>query len=85
MFETADAWCATASPASSRSSSGFPDEPDESVEATLAVIQRLRRMSPAFEVSVYFYQPYPGSPIADLVWGRGYRKPRTPRRVAAFD
>ena len=64
---------------------GFPDEPDESVEATLAVIKRLRRMSPDFEVSVYFYQPYPGSPIADLVWRRGYPKPRTLDEWATFD
>jgi len=64
---------------------GFPDEPDESIEATLAVIKRLRRMSPDFEVSVYFYQPYPGSPIADLVWQRGYPKPRTLAEWASFD
>ena len=64
---------------------GFPDEPDESVEATLSVIKRLRRMSPDFEVSVYFYQPYPGSPIADLVWRRGYPKPRTLDEWATFD
>jgi len=64
---------------------GFPDETDESVEATMSVIERLRRMSPEFEVSVYFYQPYPGSPIADLVWERGYRKPETLSEWAAFD
>ncbi|MDP8999488.1 MAG: B12-binding domain-containing radical SAM protein [Myxococcota bacterium] len=64
---------------------GFPDESDESVEATLSVIRRLRRMSADFEVSVYFYQPYPGSPIADLVWQRGYRKPQTLSDWADFD
>ena len=64
---------------------GFPDESDESVEATLSVIQRLRRMSPDFEVSVYFYQPYPGSPIADMVWERGYHRPQTLTDWADFD
>ncbi|MDP9152078.1 MAG: B12-binding domain-containing radical SAM protein, partial [Myxococcota bacterium] len=64
---------------------GFPDETDESVEATLSVIQRLRRMSPDFEVSVYFYQPYPGSPIADMVWERGYHRPQTLSEWADFD
>lgn len=64
---------------------GFPDETDESVEATLDVIQRLRRMSDDFEVSVYFYQPYPGSPIADLAWERGYRKPTRLEDWADFD
>jgi anaerobic magnesium-protoporphyrin IX monomethyl ester cyclase len=64
---------------------GFPDETDESVEATLSVIERLRRMSPDFEVSVYFYQPYPGSPIADLAWKRGYRRPSRLSDWADFD
>jgi radical SAM superfamily enzyme YgiQ (UPF0313 family) len=64
---------------------GFPDETDESVEATLSVIQRLRRMSPEFDVSVYFYQPYPGSPIADLVWERGHAKPNGLEAWSRFD
>jgi radical SAM superfamily enzyme YgiQ (UPF0313 family) len=64
---------------------GFPDESDESVEASLAVAQRLRQMSPDFEVSMYFYQPYPGSPIADMVWQRGYRKPQSLSDWAEFD
>jgi anaerobic magnesium-protoporphyrin IX monomethyl ester cyclase len=64
---------------------GFPDETEESVEATLAVIGRLRRMSPDFEVSVYFYQPYPGSPIAEQLWQRGHPRPRTLEEWADFD
>jgi anaerobic magnesium-protoporphyrin IX monomethyl ester cyclase len=64
---------------------GFPDESDASVEATLTVIERLRRMSPDFEVSVYFYQPYPGSPIADIAWKRGYRRPSRLSDWADFD
>jgi anaerobic magnesium-protoporphyrin IX monomethyl ester cyclase len=64
---------------------GFPDETDESVEATLAVIQKLRRMSPDFVVSVYFYQPYPGSPIAELAWQRGQQKPARLSDWADFD
>jgi radical SAM superfamily enzyme YgiQ (UPF0313 family) len=64
---------------------GFPDETDESVEASLAVAQRLRQMSPDFEVSMYFYQPYPGSPIADMAWERGYRRPESLSEWAEFD
>jgi radical SAM superfamily enzyme YgiQ (UPF0313 family) len=64
---------------------GFPGETDQSVEETLSVIQRLRRMSPDFDVSVYFYQPYPGSPIADQVWKGGYRKPQGLLEWADFD
>jgi anaerobic magnesium-protoporphyrin IX monomethyl ester cyclase len=64
---------------------GFPDESDASVEASFSVIHALRRMSPDFEVSVYFYQPYPGSPIADAVWERGYKKPVRLSEWADFD
>jgi hypothetical protein len=42
-------------------------------------------MSPTFEAVVYFYQPYPGSPIADLAWRRGYRQPDSLESWAAFD
>jgi anaerobic magnesium-protoporphyrin IX monomethyl ester cyclase len=64
---------------------GFPEETEESVEATLSVIRRLRRMSPEFEVSIYFYQPYPGSPIAEALWQSGYPRPRTLEEWADFD
>jgi len=64
---------------------GFPDEPPESVAETMTVIKRLRAMSPKFEVVVYFYQPYPGSPIAELAWRRGYRQPASLTDWAAFD
>lgn len=64
---------------------GFPDETPESVAATLKVIKHLRAMSPKFEIVIYFYQPYPGSPLADLAWARGYPKPSTLQEWAAFD
>jgi anaerobic magnesium-protoporphyrin IX monomethyl ester cyclase len=64
---------------------GFPDEPPESVTATMDVIKRLRSMSPSFEAVVYFYQPYPGSPIAELAWQRGYTQPDSLEAWADFD
>lgn len=64
---------------------GFPDEDAESVEATLSVVKRLRRMSPHFQTPIYFYQPYPGSPIAELAWQRGVRRPRSLEEWAGFD
>jgi anaerobic magnesium-protoporphyrin IX monomethyl ester cyclase len=64
---------------------GFPDEPPESVTETMTVIKRLRAMSPTFEAVVYFYQPYPGSRIADLAWQRGYPRPESLEEWAAFD
>ena len=64
---------------------GFPDETDESVEASMQVLRRLRAMSPKFDAVVYFYQPYPGSPIADLAWQRGYPRPASLEAWAEFD
>jgi hypothetical protein len=64
---------------------GFPDEPEETVAETMAVLKRLRAMSPSFDAVVYFYQPYPGSPIADLAWQRGYPQPESLEAWAEFD
>jgi radical SAM superfamily enzyme YgiQ (UPF0313 family) len=46
---------------------GFPGETDSEVEETLALIKTLRAMSPRFETPVFYYKPYPGSPLADEV------------------
>ena len=64
---------------------GFPDEPEESVVETMNVLKELRAMSPLFDAVVYFYQPYPGSPIADLAWQRGYPQPASLEAWADFD
>lgn len=64
---------------------GFPDEPDDTVAETMAVLKQLRAMSPHFDAVVYFYQPYPGSPIADLAWQRGYPQPASLEAWAEFD
>lgn len=64
---------------------GFPDEPEESVSATLQVAKQLRAMSPKFKTQIFFYQPYPGSPIADTVKAKGYPLPQTLEEWADFD
>jgi anaerobic magnesium-protoporphyrin IX monomethyl ester cyclase len=46
---------------------GFPGESDESVMATLAAAKRLRAYGPTFQVAMFYYRPYPGTPIADAV------------------
>lgn len=64
---------------------GFPDEPEESVWATLRLAKKLRAMSPNFKTQIFFYQPYPGSPISDLVKDKGYPLPKTLAEWADFD
>lgn len=64
---------------------GFPEESDESIDETFRVAKKLRRMSPDFETVIFFYQPYPGSPIADLVKEKQYPMPQTLKEWADFD
>ena len=64
---------------------GFPGETDDSVEASLALAARLRSISPLFETPVFYYQPYPGSRIAQDVVRAGYQLPRTLEAWADFD
>lgn len=64
---------------------GFPGESDASVRATLDLAKRLRRMSPEFEVPVFYFKPYPGSAITERVVADGYALPATLEEWAEFD
>jgi radical SAM superfamily enzyme YgiQ (UPF0313 family) len=64
---------------------GFPDEPEESVTATIQLVKRLRKMSPRFETAIFFYQPYPGSPIFDEMRAKGFALPMSVQDWATFD
>lgn len=64
---------------------GFPDEPTESIEATLQLLKRVRALSPRFDTPVFYYRPYPGTPIADRSRARGEGGPCTLEEWAEFD
>lgn len=64
---------------------GFPSESEASVQATLDLVKRLRAMSPQFETPIFYYQPYPGSRIADEVVRSGYELPTSLEAWADFD
>ena len=64
---------------------GFPDEPEESVLASLAVAAELRRMSPSFRVSIFAYQPYPGSALVDELAAAGAELPTSLDDWSSFD
>jgi anaerobic magnesium-protoporphyrin IX monomethyl ester cyclase len=64
---------------------GFPGESDASVKATLAMVKRLRAMSPTFETPMFYFKPYPGSRITQDVVRNGYKLPETLEGWAEFD
>jgi radical SAM superfamily enzyme YgiQ (UPF0313 family) len=64
---------------------GFPGENATSVQATLDLVKRLRAMSTQFETPIFYYQPYPGSRIADEVVRNGYQAPTSLDAWADFD
>ncbi len=64
---------------------GFPGETDASVRATMAMIKKLRAMSPQFETPVFYYKPYPGSLITEAVVRDGYQLPASLEEWADFD
>lgn len=64
---------------------GFPDEPPESVRQTIAAAQKLRAMSPDFELALFYFKPYPGNPIAYKLQQQGYQFPNTLQEWANFD
>jgi anaerobic magnesium-protoporphyrin IX monomethyl ester cyclase len=64
---------------------GFPDEPPDSIAATLNVAKTLRAMGPDFQVALFYYRPYPGTPITDDLARRGHRLPRSLREWAAME
>jgi radical SAM superfamily enzyme YgiQ (UPF0313 family) len=64
---------------------GFPGESESSVEASLGLAQKLRALSPSFETPIFYYKPYPGSPIAAEVVRLGYALPATLEEWIGFE
>lgn len=64
---------------------GFPDESDESVQASLDMVKRLRAMSPRFHTPIFYFRPYPGSPITQAAVKAGYQLPTTLAAWSDFD
>jgi anaerobic magnesium-protoporphyrin IX monomethyl ester cyclase len=64
---------------------GFPDEPPESIAATLGVAKRLRAIGPDFQIALFYYRPYPGTPITSALARSGHRLPRSLDEWAAIE
>ena len=63
----------------------FPGETDESIKESLEVARRLRAMSPLFTTPIYYFKPYPGTPLTDEAEKLGYVPPRTLAEWADWD
>jgi radical SAM superfamily enzyme YgiQ (UPF0313 family) len=64
---------------------GFPHETPDSISESLRVARELRRMSPRFELAIFYFKPYPGNHIADQLLREGYRFPKGLEEWADFD
>ncbi len=64
---------------------GFPGESDESIRISLSVAKQLRSMSSEFQVPIFYFKPYPGSPITEAAVRDGYRLPTSLQEWADFD
>ena len=64
---------------------GFPDESETSVAATLDVAKRLRALGQDFQVALFQYRPYPGTPITDDLTRQGVQLPRSLDEWAAIE
>lgn len=64
---------------------GFPGETAKSVAETMKVAKKLRALHPSFRVPIFYYKPYPGTPITDRVTAEGYRLPASLDEWANFD
>ncbi len=64
---------------------GFPDETDEMMDDSLALVKRLRAMSPDFETAIFYFKPYPGSAITQEAVRQGYQLPRSLDEWSTFD
>lgn len=64
---------------------GFPSESESSVQATFDLMKRLRAMSPKFETPLFYYKPYPGSPITEKFRESGYPLPNGMEEWIGFE
>ena len=63
----------------------FPDEPDASILASLDTARELRAMSPTFETPIFYFRPYPGTPLTTEAVAGGCVLPKTLEEWADFD
>ena len=64
---------------------GFPHETSASIDESLRVAQELRKMSPDFELGIFYFKPYPGNAISQQLLKEGYQFPKGLEEWSKFD
>ncbi len=64
---------------------GFPGESEEALDQTLGVAAQLSAMSTDFDVSIFYFRPYPGTELAEELLKSGYKFAETLEAWADFD
>ncbi|MGB0886678.1 MAG: B12-binding domain-containing radical SAM protein [Vicingaceae bacterium] len=64
---------------------GFPNESEEAFSKSLDFATHLSVKSKNFVPTIFYFKPYPGTPITDDVVKKGYRLPENLREWANFD
>lgn len=63
---------------------GFPGEPWEDLKQTIQLIKKIKKINPKSEIRVFFYTPYPGTPMYNLSLKYGMKEPKSFSEWANF-
>jgi radical SAM superfamily enzyme YgiQ (UPF0313 family) len=65
---------------------GFPDQPiEEDFNKTFDIVTKIMKIYDRHEVLVFFYSPYPGTPLFELSVKRGFNAPKSLEAWSNFD
>ena len=64
---------------------GFPNESEKAFRSSVNFAIQLNNMSPKFKPVIFYYKPYPGTPITDDLVKHGYKMPNSLEEWSRFD
>jgi anaerobic magnesium-protoporphyrin IX monomethyl ester cyclase len=64
---------------------GFPEEPEQDLNKTLDLIDLTYGISPNHKALLFFYTPYPGTPLFDMAVKNGLKVPRNLEMWSSYD
>ena len=64
---------------------GFPEESLKAFNSSINFAIKLSNLSPKFKPVIFYYKPYPGTPITDDLIKNGYQMPQSMKEWSHFD